>query len=493
MNRRSFVLWGVLILLPVLVIADNWRDLENRVVEHELENGMRFLILERHQSPLVSMVITVKAGSVNEVTNKTGLAHFLEHLAFKGTKTIGTTDYKKEQKALEELDASFQAYHRAVQDGADSAAVAELYAEFKRIQEKASDYVVQGEFSNIYERNGGFRLNASTSDDYTRYYVTLPSNCFELWCAMESDRLANPVFREFYKERDVILAERRMRYDDRPSGLFYEDFNAIAYKAHPYGQPTIGHLSDMQNLSRKDVRIFYETYYVPQNITAAIVGDVETEEIIPLLEAYFGRIPARPDPPGLITVEPAQKGVRRVEMKFGQTPEMVMEFRTVPTGHPDEIKLDLLSHVIGRGRASRLYRNLVEEKELASRIYSYHDSRLYMGSFGFSVVPMEGHTPQELEQAVLDVLTSLKDNPVSQAELDAARIRWKVMMYDLLSNNLRMAFQLASSDRGNRGWKSCFEQLTEAEEVTVDDLMEVAERYFDFERRTVGFLEVEND
>lgn len=479
--------------IPIIGVSGTYAEIEARVVEHELANGMRFLIFERHEAPLVSMVIAVKAGAVNEVTNKTGIAHFLEHLAFKGTHTICTKNYKGERKALSELDVAFKAYHKAEQEGADSEVIETLYAEFKQRQEKASSYIVQGELSEIYDRNGATRFNASTGYDYTTYIITLPSNRFELWCGMESDRMATPVFREFYSERDVILEERRMRTDNSPRGLFYEEFRSVSYKAHPYGHPILGHLSDMENLSRKDVRAFYETYYVPQHMTAAIVGDVNAEEIIGLIDKYFGRIPKRPDPPGLITKEPEQPGVRRVQMQIGRQPRLYMGFPTVSEGHEDELALDLLTSVLGQGRTSRLYRALVEERKLASSIRAWQSNMLYAGQFGFSAIPTEGVTAAELEEAVLGELTELKKNPITEEELDAARARWKVRTYTYLSSNLGMGYMLAQGDQGNTGWQDIFRIPERAEKITPQDLMDAAERYIDPSRRSVGLMEVAND
>ena len=492
-NLPGIILVMLAGLIPVSAISDTYAELQERVVVHELSNGMRFLIFERHEAPLVSMVIAVRAGAVNEVTNKTGIAHFLEHLAFKGTHTIGTTSYKSERKALDELDEGFEAYHRAEQEGADPETIETLYLEFQEKQERASSHIVQGEFSEIYDRNGATRFNAGTGYDYTTYIVTLPSNRFELWCAMESDRMANLVLREFYKERDVIIEERRMRTDNSPRGLFFEEYRSVSYKAHPYGRPIMGHMSDIQNLSRKDVQEFYESYYVPQNMTAAIVGDVNAEEIIPLIESYFGRVPKRPDPPALITKEPEQPGIRRVQMHMGGQPRLSMGFLTVPGGHSDEIALDLLASALGRGRTSRLYRSLVEERKLASSVSARHGTGLYAGQLRFSGVPIEGVTAAELEQAILEELAELADDPITQTELEAARARWKVRIYTYLSSNMGMGFMLAQGDQGSVGWQEVFMIPEKVDEVTTRDLMDVAERYIDPDRRSVGIMEVASD
>lgn len=473
---------------------DVWSDLEDGVVEHELGNGMRFLIFERHETPLVSFVISVKAGSVNEVTNKTGIAHLLEHLAFNGTRAIGTTNPKGEARALRELDAAYEAWRRAQSQGVDPAALASLYAEFQARLEDAASYAMTGEFSEIYERNGGTGLNAGTSYDHTSYVVTLPSNRFELWAAMESDRLMNPVFRGFYEERDVVQEERRQRTDNSPSGLFYEEAKAVAYKAHPYGQPIIGHASDIAVLTRADVEDFYSTYYVPQHMTAAIVGDVDADEIIPIIDAYFSRIPRRPDPPEVITREPEQTDIRRVEIRFPDTrPRLMIDFQTVPEGHPDERALDLLGAVLGGGRSSRLYRALVEARKIASYAGAGHSTLRYAGSFTIWGGTVEGVTAGELEQAVLDELEKLKRSPITHEELDAARGRWEVGSFNRLASNRGMAYMLAYSDQTSLGWRENFRLMAEISKLTPQDLMRVAERYLVADHRTVAIMEVEND
>ncbi|MBN2378475.1 insulinase family protein [candidate division WOR-3 bacterium] len=493
MRRWTAFAVGVLLVLPALVrSADTNVDLKSRVVVHEIENGMRFLIFERHDAPLVSMNILVKAGAANEVTTKTGIAHLLEHLAFKGTQTIGTTDYTSERKALEELDAAFEAYHSALRKGADSATVAALYTEFGNKQEQASGYVVQAEFSEIYERNGGWGLNASTSLDYTHYYLTLPSNRFELWCAMESDRLNNSVFREFYSERDVVLEERRMWIDNNPYGLLYEELESIAYKAHSYGHPVLGYYDDVKNLSCQDVRTFYETYYVPQCMTAAIVGDVDADDAIELIDTYFGRIPSRPDPPELVTTEPPQPGIRRVEMN-GRSPHLWMNFHTVPAEHPDVLSLELLSIVLTSGPSSRLYRSLVEEKKMASDLGFHRGNFAQAGYMTLVGYPMKGKTAAQLEEAVLDEFMALKENPITQEELDAAKARWKVWFYSPLSSNLSLAFFLCWYDRCKGGWSELFDRIEEVDKITCQDLMDVSEHYLDPEKRTVATMEVKDE
>jgi len=490
---RRIILLAVL-LLPVIGLSDKWSELENRVVEHRLDNGMRFLIFERHNAPLISFSLAVKVGSVNEVTNKTGIAHFLEHLAFKGTKTIGTTNYKAERKALAELDSAFLNYQRAMDAGMGQVVMQNIAKDLEEKQKKASSYIVSGEFDDIYSRNGGVGLNASTSFDYTVYVITLPSNRFELWAAMESDRMLNPVFREFYKEREVIMEERRMRTDNSIQGLFAEDLNAISYKAHPYGNPIIGHMSDIVNLNRQDVRRFYETYYVPQNITAAIVGDVKAEEIIPIIEKYFSRIPSKPEAPEVTTREPEQLGVKKLIVKQkAAMPIVSISFHTVPEGHQDEWALELLGGVLGEGQTSRLYKSLVEDKKMALNIFSWNYAKRYAGTFHFYAIPMEGVSAVELEKAILDEFAKIYENPITKEELDLVRARNEVDFYTTVSSNQGMARILALRSLSPGGWRDYLNYSRMLEAITPEDLMRVAKKYLNPDKRSVGLLEVKND
>lgn len=491
MKTISGSLLLIFIFLPLT--ADTWSDLEARVVEHTLANGMQFLIFERHESSLFSCVMSVEAGSVNEVTNKTGVAHLLEHLAFRGTKSVGTRDYKAEYRATVELDSAYERYMRLKDSDADSAYIEKLHDDFEAKKAKAASYIVEGEFFKIYELNGGSGLNAGTSYDNTSFIVTLPSNRFELWAAMESERLMNPVFRQFYEERDVVMEERRMGTDNSPSGLFWEECNSISYKAHPYGQPIIGHMSDIEHLSRRDVENFCSTYYAPQKITVAIVGDVDAEKIIPVIDEYFAAIPKKPDPPEVITREPEQKNTRRIEMKSKSQPLMSMEFRTVPKWDQDENALSMLASVLGSGRTSRLCRKLVEERKIARYISAYHMVLRFDGSFTIYGAPMKGYTSADLEKAVLEELAGLKTNPVTQDELDAARARWEVSLYDRFSSNMGMAATLSVGNQYEGGWRRNFERPKAMKELVSEDLMRAAEKYLNPDHRTVGLLEVEND
>lgn len=297
------------VIASVFCVATLWsqegfKAVENQVVEHTLKNGLKFLILPRHEAPVVAFHTYVNVGSVNERPGITGLAHIFEHLAFKGTTDIGTKDYKKEKIALATLDKAWSAWRQEQLKGnrADSAKLITLHATFEKAQDAASALVENGEFDKAIEEQGGVGLNATTGADATQYFLSLPSNKIELWFSLESDRFLHPVIRDFYKEKNVVMEERRMRTESSPIGKLVEKFLAVAYTTHPYKEPTIGRMADLQGITRQEAREFFKTYYVPSNMTIGIVGDVDPKQVIRLAEMYFGRIPSGPTPPGVLTV-----------------------------------------------------------------------------------------------------------------------------------------------------------------------------------------------
>ena len=298
--RRPSATLAVLALAALLAApaaAQSLADFEKKVTVRTLPNGWTFIILERPEAPVFSFATHVNVGSAQEVPGITGIAHMFEHMAFKGTPTIGTTDFASEKKALDKVDqayAAFDSERRKLK--ADPAKVQALQQAWKDAQEEAGKYVRKNEFGEIIEREGGVGLNAGTGADTTAYYYSLPSNKFELWAYLESERFLHPVFREFYKERDVVKEERRMRTESNPIGRLIEQFNMVAFSAHPYQHPVVGYMSDLDSFSREDAEKFYRTYYVPLNLVTAVAGDVKAAEAMPILEKYFGRIP-KGDPP----------------------------------------------------------------------------------------------------------------------------------------------------------------------------------------------------
>src|SRR5215467_6645373 len=344
-HRPRMTLICVLVLSPGLLFAAS-SGLADRVIEHKLANGMTVLMVERHQAPVVSINMTFGVGGVNEQVGQTGLAHLYEHMAFKGTRTVGTKNYEKEKPILEELSRVGteleQRQRELAKRSADNpasleeaAAIEGLQKRFTALQDQAAQYVAGNEIALLYQRHGGVGLNAATGKDITRYMISLPSNRLPLWAALESDRMANPVLREFYKERGVVMEERRLRNDDSANGLLFETFTSAAFRAHPYGIPTIGWESDILSLTPADTEAFFKAHYGPGNATIAIVGDIHPKEVIALIENTFGKIPAAPPPPQIVTVEPPQRGERRVEVEFDAEPSIAIGYHKPALDHPD--------------------------------------------------------------------------------------------------------------------------------------------------------------
>ncbi len=277
---------------------------------------MRVLFVERPASQTVSFAMYIRTGGMDDEMGKSGLAHMFEHMFFKGTKTIGTKDYKAEAPLIDEIDVA-EAALQAEQDKGDKADPARLKAAAEKLAaltQKHEALLVPEEYWQIYERAGGQDLNASTGYDYTNFTVSLPLNYTKLWFTMEADRLRNPVLREFYKERSVVMEERRLRIDTSPNGKLDEAFLAAAFMAHPYGRPIVGWESDISHITRPDALDFFKRHYDISRLVVSIVGGVKASDIEALCKTYFEPIPSQSSTDNSrIPVEPPQEGLRRVE------------------------------------------------------------------------------------------------------------------------------------------------------------------------------------
>jgi predicted Zn-dependent peptidase len=475
--------------------------LAERVIEHKLANGLTILMVERHQAPIVSLNMTFGVGGVNEQVGQTGLAHLYEHMAFKGTTTVGTKDYEKEKPILDELHRVGteleQRQRELARRGADmpaeageKTAIDGLQKRFKELQEQAAQYVAGNEMALLYQRHGGVGLNAATGKDLTRYVISLPSNRLPLWAAIESDRMASPVLREFYKERGVVMEERRLRNDDSPSGSLYEAFTSAAFRAHQYGVPTIGWESDILSLTPAATEAFFKTYYGPGRATIGIVGDIDPKEVITLIENTFGKIPAAPPPPQLVTIEPPQRGERRVEVEFDAEPSLAIGFHKPGLGHPDDYVFDVIDELLTDGPTSRLYSKLVRDSRLAASVNSdanYPGVRS-ANLFVLSATPLAPHTVAEVEAAILAELERLKSEPVSAKELERIINNLDADMVRALRSNSGLASQLALYQTVAGDWRYVLRSRDKIAGVTPADIQRVAAQYFTKSNRTVATL-----
>jgi len=475
--------------------------LADRVIEHRLANGLTILMVERHQTPIVSINMTFGVGGVNEQAGQTGLAHLYEHMAFKGTKTIGTRDFAKEQPILDELSKVGTELEQRLRDLAkrdseqpsdanEQERIAALQQRFKELQDQAVQYVAGNEVALLYQRHGGIGLNAATGKDITRYMINLPSNRLPLWAAIEADRMANPILREFYKERGVVMEERRLRNDDSPNGLLFETFTSAAFRAHPYGVPTIGWESDILSLTPAATAAFFKTYYGPGRATIGIVGDINPKEVIALIENTFGKIPAAPPPPQVVTTEPPQRGERRVEIEFEAEPSLAIGFHKPGLGHPDDYVFDVIDEILTDGLTSRLYTKLVRDNRLAASVSS--DAN-YPGVsapnlFVLQATPLAPHTTAEVEAAILAELERLKTEPVTSKELEKIVNNLDADMVRALRSNSGLASQLALYQTVAGDWRYVIRARDRIAAVSAADIQRVARQYFTKSNRTVATL-----
>lgn len=483
--------WILLLVLMPPARAQSLEEFEKKVTEFTLDNGLTFIVIERPVAPVASFVTFVDVGGANEPAGHTGIAHIFEHMAFKGTDYIGTSNWEKEKVLLEKVDQTYRQWlTESYKPMPDSARMKKLWSQFEQLQEESGQYVVNNEFSQIIERNGGTGLNAGTGADLTIYFYSLPQNRIELWFSLEADRFKNPVFREFYKEKEVVREERRMRTESQPLGRLIEEFLAVAYTAHPYGRPVVGWNSDITATTMEDARRFYNTYYVPNNITIAIAGDVDPDNVKKLAETYFGDLKPAPEPPPVFTQEPKQRGQRRFTIEGESQPFLLMGYHTVAESHPDAKALQLLGSIISSGRTSRLYKRMVEEEQTALAVQAFNGfpGTKYQSMFLTFAVPNQGVSVDTLEAAIHEEIQKVKNGELTREELDRARTNARAGLVRSLDSNSGLAQALAAAQAQRGDWRTVFTDLEELNKVTLDDLRRVANTYFTKDQLTVGAI-----
>jgi len=528
--------------------------LEEKVTEFKLDNGMTFLVVERHEAPVAFMATLFNVGSANERPNITGISHLLEHMMFKGTEMMGTTDYKKDRKYIEKTDVlgertielrkqigewrfeRFEDFSAQIIEGftdeenervgtnvpeqnrllvekiesmeplPDSLTSVQrliehkgtnyldLYKEYRtawgeimRLLDEQRELMLKEELWETYMNNGSRFLNAGTSNDFTIYFVYLPSNRLELFMVMESDRMERPIFREFWSERDVVMEERRLAEND-PDDVLDEAFYSVAFTANPYSWPVLGWMSDLQTIDRKELEAYHRIYYAPNNATVIIVGDVDVKQVEKLAKKYYGPIPAQIPPPDVETREPEQRGERRIVVEHTANPKLMIGYHKPTFGHPDAPVFDVLQQILAGGRTSRLYKAVYEEKELtmeAPRVNTGPGDR-YDNLLIFSAVPQQPHTLEDVEEAIYEELERLKAEPVSERELQRVKNLVDAQQIRQMGSNLGIAFTIGMGHLYLGDYRKIFEYYDQIKEVTAEDLMYVAETYLTQQNRTVG-------
>jgi len=490
---KRVLLAATLFVFTTMASAQDLASFEKRTSQRKLDNGLTVIILERRDAPVFSYATYVNTGSSQEVVGITGLAHMFEHMAFKGSDRLGTKDWPAEQRALAKVEEAYAAYDRArrAETNRDEAKVAELEKAWRAAITEADAYVINDEFSQIIDRAGGVGLNAGTSSDATMYFYSLPSNRFELWAYLESERFRRPVFRQFYAERDVVVEERRMRVESNPFGRLLEQFLTTAFMAHPYGVSGIGWPSDLQTISATDAEAFAKIHYVPSNMVITIVGDVSASEAWPIIEKYFGRLPKAPAPEALRTVEPKQIAERVVTLRETAQPLYLEGYHRPAITHPDSATYDVISMLMSTGRTSRLYKSLVRDQKIAAQASGFNGfpGEKYPNLFTFLGVTTPGHTPDELAAAMRKEIERLKTEDVPEAELQSVKTRVKAGLIRQLASNSGLALQLASYQTLFGDWRELFRDVERIDKVTAADVRRVANATFIDSNRTVAKLE----
>jgi len=483
----------VLIVIPVLGQDLDLASFEKRITVKKLDNGLTLVVMQRPEAPVFSFYTVVDAGSAQDPQGQTGLAHMFEHMAFKGTTGIGTTDWLAEKAALEKVEGTYAAYreerYRTV--GRDESKVKQLEQAWKDAIAHAQQYVVPNEFDELLESNGSRGVNASTSLDETAYHYSLPANRVQLWAYLESERFLHPVMREFYKERDVVIEERRMRTDSQPIGRLIEQFLGEAFATYPYHRPTVGYLSDLNYFSATDAKAFFDQYYVPANMVVAIVGDVKLAEVVPLAEKYFGRLPTRPQPAPVHTTEPPQNSAREVELRETAQPFYLEGYHRPNYRDPDDPVYDAITDLMSNGRTSRLFRALVRDRKIAAEAagFSGWPGTKYQHLFAFYAIPLPGHTPEEMRKTIHEEIERLKTTDVADEELKMVKTRAKATLIRGLADNPGMAFQLALYQLRYGDWRELFHSVERIDKVTKEDIRRVANKTFQPTNRTVGIIQ----
>ena len=484
-----------LLLLPALLAGllsgQSLKDFEKKVTEFTLANGIHFIVVERHQAPVVSFHTYVNVGSVDDPGGRTGLAHMFEHMAFKGTQTIGTKNWPEEKKALDAVDAAYTRYDAEKSKGrlADSEKLKKLAAVVEEAIDKAESYVEPNEYDRIVESNGGLDMNAGTAEDSTEYYYSFPANRAELWFLLESSRFLQPVFREFYKERDVVREERRMRVESSPQGKLVESLAAVAFSAAPYRNMPGGWASDIDNFRRPDAERFYHEFYVPANITIGIAGDVNPQEMKRMAEKYFGRLPVRPLPILKLTEEPVQEGERRVAVASPAQPFLIVAYKRPDQYSKDDAALDILAEVLSGGRTSIMYKDMVRDKQiaLAAGAEATFPGGKYPGLFLFYVAPANGHTIEENEKEVYRVIEEAKKEKPDEEALRRVKTKLRAELIRKLASNSGLASELTTYFANFGDWRKLFTELEEYEKVTAEDVQRVARTYLVVDHRTAAY------
>jgi predicted Zn-dependent peptidase len=466
----------------------------DRVEEVRLQNGMLFLLLPRHEVPIVSGRIRFRAGNVDCPAGRTGVAHMLEHMAFMGTDRIGVKDRPAEILVEDSLKAVGRALcaEVALRERGDTTKVRLLKAELDRLGQRQYGLTNLNEFNRLYDKYS-YYFNAWTNKDFTSYETDVPANALEVWMLMESERIQHPSFRGFYRERDVVIEERRQGEDD-PNREAWKALDATAFMAHPYRTPVVGYMSDLQTLTQEAAEDFYRTYYAPGNAVCALVGDFDPAEAERLITAYFGDIPAGPAPPLVNTVEPLQRGMRRTVLRQGTERELFIAFHGFVPTDPRYVTATLLADVLSRDVTSRLDRRLDIKEKAATEVWASASGsgERYPGLLLVHAKPLEGFTNEQVEKMVWEELAGVVSRPVTPEKLKEIQASRRKRFYRELVTSPALADFLVGGQMVYGDWRKAIDEVRLTDAVTADEVTALAKGMFAPDGATVILVEPED-
>ena len=477
------------------------------VEEFKLENGMMFLVVKRPTTPQVAVRLAIRAGSALEETGKTGIAHLLEHMMFKGTKNFGSLDIDRDKELQEKIEAAYQVILQEEQKRQpDMDLIKEKQAEMEKLRQEVQQIYVPQVFSSQLGKNGAVGINAFTSKDQTQYIASVPSDMLEQWFSIISEQLFEPSWREFYVEKDVVQREWAFRYINNPNGAAWLDLSATAYSAHPYRNPIIGWRADMDKFNTTDAIAFHRRYYNPTNAVCVLVGDLTVQQARQMAQTYFGRYPAGPKSPESVTSEPPQEGSRQSirYLKGARTPLVRIAFHGAPMGTKDFYALDVLTMVLSQGRGARLTQNIVN-KGLAVEAWAANPDNRYGSQIILGGSPNEpdiltagNHTEEgkrkiyleacrELEAILLEEIAHIKENPVSEKDLARIKKLNRKGFIERMRSNESLAGTLATLEV-QTGWRYLNTYLERIESINADDVQRAARAYIRNDNQTSVYV-----
>jgi predicted Zn-dependent peptidase len=478
----------MLILVFLVFVCPNvtgfdFTNLESRISDFTLKNGLKFIIVEDHSIPIAHFATYANVGGGDERKGKRGIAHFLEHMVFKGTREIGTTNYKREQELMKKMDRLSENLMKEKKNREpDTHKIKKMEEELEKLQVETSKYIVSNEYNLYFKRHGAVELSAGTSKDFTLYYTSVPGNKIELWAYLESSRLMNPVFREFFKEKEVIKEERLLRVDNSPTGKLVEKILAEAFpESHPYRDTGIGSMKEIEHMSRRDIKDFFKSHYTANNLTIGIMGDVYPDQIKKLANRYFSSLKAGKKK-SIVKTEFERKHKEKFIYENSQ-PWLVIGYYCPSFLNVDFNKFMLLDYILTSGRSSRLYNKMVTRDKSAMLVASGagFPGNKYTSLYLIYALANKGHSNNELEKQIFKEIENIKQFSITEDELKSARIRYKADLFKDMKSKKNLLMRLIKNDVLKGSWKKMFDTFEEIEKISADDIKHLVNTYLGFD------------